>query len=231
MTEMYNDGTYLENNPSWHEEDSAWKAKLIHQIIEKNSLNPNTICEIGCGAGRVIQQLASYYDGSKQFCGYDISPQAFALCEKRATANLIFKHFNLLDDESAHFDFLMAVDVFEHVEDVFGFLRKLKTKGDTILFHIPLDLSVQTVLRNDPIMNNRNSVGHIHFFTKDLALALLEDTGYDILDYAYTAGAVELPNQSWKRKLLRIPRKLMFAVHRDLAVRLFGGYSLLVLSK
>ena len=82
MTQIYKDGTYLEKNPSWHMEESAWKAKQIRKIIEKNSLNPNKICEIGCGAGEILNQLSLVYD-DKEFYGYEISPQAYELCKKR----------------------------------------------------------------------------------------------------------------------------------------------------
>ena len=79
----------------------------------------------------------------------------------------------------------MAIDVFEHVEDYFGFLRKLREKAEYKIFHIPLDLSVQTVLRSSPIIKGRKSVGHIHYFTKETALETLKDTGYEIIDYFY----------------------------------------------
>ena len=100
-----------------------------------------------------------------------------------------------------------------------------------IIFHIPLDLSVQTVLRSSPIIKARQSVGHIHYFTKETALETLKDTGYEIVDYFYTGGSLELPNRGWKANVLRFPRKLAFSVNKDLAVRLLGGYSLLVLAK
>ena len=134
-------------------------------------------------------------------------------------------------ENNVHFDIVMAIDIFEHVEDYFGFLRKLKTKGDYTIFHIPLDLSVQTVMRSSPIIKGRKSVGHIHYFTKETALETLKDTGYEIIDYFYTAGSVELPNRKWKTKLLNIPRKLFFSLNKDLAVRVLGGYSILVLAK
>jgi hypothetical protein len=35
MANIYQDGTYLENNSSWHEEDSPFKAGQIKRIIEK----------------------------------------------------------------------------------------------------------------------------------------------------------------------------------------------------
>ena len=128
-------------------------------------------------------------------------------------------------------DVLLIIDVFEHVEDYFSFLKKLKGKGEYKIFHIPLDLSVSSVLRSTPIISARKLVGHIHYFTKETALATLKDTGYDVIDYFYTSGAVELKNRSMKTNCLKIPRKLLYLLNKDLAVRLLGGFSLLVLAK
>jgi len=50
-------GNYLENNPTWHIEDSPWKAKQIFKMLNKNSINPKSIAEIGCGAGEILNQL------------------------------------------------------------------------------------------------------------------------------------------------------------------------------
>ena len=231
MSQIYNDGTYLENNPSWHEEDSPWKAKQIRKIIEKNSLHPNNICEIGCGAGEILKELSVLYGDGIDFSGYEISQQAYELCQKKAEQNLNFRLLDLLEEETEYYDIAMAIDVFEHVEDYFSFLRKLKDKAKYKIFHIPLELSAQTVLRSSIIIRNRKRLGHIHYFTKDTALESLKDTGYEIIDYFYTCGRSELPNKGWKANLLRIPRKLSYAVNKELAVRLLGGYSLLVLAK
>ena len=189
MTQIYEDGTYLANNPGWHEEDSPWKAKQIRNIIKKNSLNPRTICEVGCGAGEILNQLSDLYAGDRENFGYEISPQAFELCHKKSKPNLTFILADLLNDDAAHFDIVMAIDVFEHVEDYFGFLRILKEKAEYKIFHIPLGLSVQTVLRSSPIIKGRKSVGHIHYFTKETALETLKDAGYSIIDYFYTRGS------------------------------------------
>ena len=231
MTEIYEDGTYLDHNPSWHEEDSPWKAKQIRKIIAANSLNPKKICEIGCGAGRILEKLSEFYGESKEFYGYEISPQAFELCRNKSKNNLTFELKDLLEEDTEYFDIVMAIDVFEHVEDYFGFLRRLKGKGEYKIFHIPLALSVQAVLRCYPIVKTRKTVGHIHNFTKEIALDTLKDTGYEIVDYFYTPGAVELPNRGWKAGLLNLPRSLAFSITKDLTARILGGYSLLVLTK
>jgi hypothetical protein len=228
---VYDDGTYLNHNPTWHEEDSPWKAKQISYILKKNNITSSTICEIGCGAGEILNVLSNDLDNNVLFSGYEVSPQAFEICKKKEKINLTFFHKDLLEEREPYFDVIMAIDVFEHVEDYFGFLRKLRTKGKYKIFHIPLDLSVQTILRSSPILKCRASVGHIHSFTKETALATLKDTGYEVIDYLYTKGSLERPNRSCKTKLLDLPRRLFFHVHQDLTVRILGGFSLLVLAK
>ncbi len=200
-------------------------------IIERNSLRPKTIGEIGCGAGAILDQLSRQYAHDVRYFGYEISPQAYELCARKSKANLAFKLADLLADDTAHFDIVMAMDVFEHVEDYPGFLRKLKEKADYKLFHIPLDLSVLTVLLPSLLREKREKVGHIHYFTKDTALASLEDAGHEVIDHFYTGSSIDLPGRSRTAKLLRIPRMLGYAINRDLTVRILGGYSLMVLTR
>jgi cyclopropane fatty-acyl-phospholipid synthase-like methyltransferase len=228
---IYENGTYLAKHPSWHEEDSSWKAMQIIRMLKKNKINPTTICEVGCGAGEILNSLVEYYGSNVYFSGYEISPQAFEICQKKVKLNLHYFLKDLLDERDAFFDIVMAIDVFEHVEDYIGFIRRLRTKGTYKIFHIPLDLSVQSVLRSSPLGFVRKRSGHLHYFTKETALATLKDAGYEILDCIYTSGSVELPVHNWKAKLIRFPRKLFFAIHQDLAVRILGGFSLLVLAK
>ena len=231
LDSIYEDGTYLLRNRTWHEQDSPWKATQIAKMLRNNSIAPSRVCEIGCGAGEILNCLANEYGDDAIFSGYEISPQAFELCRKKERQNLHFFLKDLLDDEIATFDVVMAIDVFEHVEDYFGFLRKLKKKGVYKIFHIPLDLSVQSVLRSAPILKGRRSIGHIHYFTKETALETLKDAGYEVIDYFYTSGSLDLPNRGWKANLMKLPRSFCFSIHQDLAVRILGGFSLLVLSK
>ena len=76
-------------------------------------------------------------------------------------------------------------------------------------------------------MLNVRKTYDIHYFTKDLALAVLQDIGYEVLDYIYTPRAIALAD-SFKKKLMIVPRSVFFALRKDFAVRVLGGYSLLV---
>jgi 2-polyprenyl-3-methyl-5-hydroxy-6-metoxy-1,4-benzoquinol methylase len=227
---IYTTGEYIENNPNWHMEDSPWKAKQIIKMIQKNNLQIESVGEVGCGAGEALRQLQMVMPKNVNFFGYEISPQAFEFCQKISNERLKFELGNLPDKKNI-FDLILCIDVFEHVEDYFSFLRKLRDKARYKIFHIPLDISVSSVLRSSPILGARKHVGHLHYFTKETALATLEDTGYEILDYFYTAGSIDLNIKMVKTFLARFPRQVLYTLNQDIAVRLMGGYSLLVLTK
>ena len=230
MKQIYTEqaGTYLENNPSWHIEDSPWKADQITNMIRKNNLQPKSIVEIGCGAGEILNQLHEKLPDSVHFHGYEIAPDAYEMCLKRKKPRLDFYFENLLELE-VQYDLLLMIDVFEHVESYYDFIRKSATKATYKIYHIPLDLTVSGIWRNK-LMYVRDKVGHIQYFSKDTALATLRDTGQEIVDYFYTPGSAH-SNQKLRTKLLNIPRQLLYQMDNDFAVRLLGGYSLLVLTK
>jgi SAM-dependent methyltransferase len=227
---IYQTGEYVERNPTYHVEDSAWKAGQVLDLIEQHQLSPRTICEVGCGAGEILKQLQLRLPAETRLFGYEISPPAFRLCRQRENDRLSFFCEDLLAASTAHFDLLLCLDVFEHVEDYFGFLRGLRSKATHKIFHIPLDLSVQWVWRSAPIMRERQQAGHLHYFTTETALATLRDTGYEVVDWRYTAGAIARP-RSLKARLASWPRRLLASVNQDLVARVLGGYSLLVLAK
>jgi cyclopropane fatty-acyl-phospholipid synthase-like methyltransferase len=229
MQEIYEGSLYADCNPTWHEEDSPWKAKHIEAIIRKNELTFETLCEVGCGTGEILINLAQAFP---QAClsGYEISPHAYERARNKKSASVTF-HLKDFVEENAYFDILVVADVIEHVEDYIKFLKALRSRGKYKVFHIPLDLSVQSVLRAWPIMRLRANVGHLHYFFKDTALATLRSCGYKIIDSSYTASRLELPRQALSSRLMRLPRRTLYSVSPDFAVRLLGGYSLLVLAE
>ncbi len=226
--DIYSDGTYLNNNKTWHVEDSPWKAGQIAKILRRNNLDPGKVCEVGCGAGEILKQLSDLYPHAT-FVGYELSAQAFALCKGRESDKVRYRLGSPLDEE-AFYDCLLCIDVFEHVEDYVGFLRGLKGKSSYKVFHIPLDISVLDVLRSS-LMDKRRIVGHLHYFTRETALATLTDCSYEIVDSFYTTSFSDLPSRTFKAKLARLPRKILFWLSPHLAVKVLGGCSLLVLAK
>jgi SAM-dependent methyltransferase len=230
--DLYTKGEYLVRHPDWHVDDAAWKASNILKMMRRNKLQPNSVAEFGCGAGEILKKLQESMPATVRFEGFEVSPQAIELTRSRENDQLKF----FLKDLSSipgnrGYDLSLMIDVFEHVEDFYGFLKVARDKAKQIIFHIPLDLSVQSVWRGYPLMRKRKNSGHIHYFTKDTALAALTDSGYEITDWFYTGSYIDLPVKTRASKLVKIPRRILYSINPDFGVRLLGGYSLMVLAQ
>ena len=230
----YRDGSYLESNKNWDRDDAKWKANLVDDILRANSIKFNSICEIGCGSGDVLRHLKVIFPDVK-LKGFDISPQLIPFWNE--TSNFIgseidvsFELGNLFEINKFKHDVLLMLDVFEHVRDPFTFLEESRKHANYFVFHIPLDLSAVGVARKNPLLNVRRSVGHLNFYTKDIAIETLKDCGYNIIETKYTGASLSSPNRSFKTRLASIPRRLMYALNKDFGVRVLGGETLLVLA-
>ncbi len=123
------------------------------------------------------------------------------------------------------------IDVFEHVDDYLGFIKKCKDKSTYKIFHIPLDISLWSVLTNYPI-SARKRVGHLHYFMKDTALATLQDAGEEVLDWFYTPGVMDLQKKmNFFEHIINVLRRFFYWLKPDFGVKAFGGFSILVLTK
>ncbi len=226
----YSSGEHLDKVPGWHSEEAPWKIRHIMLMLKRHHLEPQTICEVGCGSGEVLRLLQQRMSEECQFWGYDISPQAIALCEKKANERLHFKLADIRKEQDLFFDLILVLDVIEHLENYFDFMRDIKSRSRYALFHIPLEVSVQAVLRGKTFIRTRNQHGHLHYFTRETALRTMEDIGYEVLDYSYSP-EFEMPTKMLLTRLAKVPRKLLFTLHPDWAVRIMGGARLLVLVK
>lgn len=228
--ESYESGDYLANNPTWDEEDSAWKAGQVLNALHRNNITPKSIVEVGCGAGGILASLQEALPQVK-YSGYEIAPDASRFWNKHSGKGISFFVIDFLKTQTPKFDVLLMLDVIEHVPNPFEFLAALRERADYFVFHIPLDLSAVSVARESPLLLVRQKVGHIHYFTKGLALALIGESGYEVVDWSYTGASFSAPQASWKAKLARLPRRLAYAINRDWGVRLFGGDTLMVVAK
>lgn len=229
MKNIYTSGQYLRANPQWHEEDAPWKARQIQKMFLRYRIDAKTVCEVGCGTGMVLEELQKLYEGAFEAIGYDIAPAAIELAKKRQTERLQFVCGDFVSQNKKMFDVILLIDFIEHLENYFEFFRAMKPMSTYKVLHIPLDLSVQSVLRIGTILERRRAVGHIHYFTKEIALEMLHDLDYEVVDSFFTGAAMDLSPKSLKSRLMRLPRKWLFALSPDFAVRLLGGYSLMVL--
>lgn len=93
---IYSDGTYLAANPTWHVEDSPWKARQVLRMLGKHRIRPNSVAEVGCGAGEILRQLSSALPETF-FRGFDISEDAIAMARRQETQRVKFFHADIRD--------------------------------------------------------------------------------------------------------------------------------------
>jgi hypothetical protein len=229
---IYTSGEYLEHYPTWHEEDSEWKAEKFVAIVHKNKLQVDSVCEVGCGAGEVLCQMASNLPAVSNLDGYDISPQAIEMAKPKETDRIRFHLQDHASIEDNSYDLLVLADVLEHVPNYIEFVQECAAKAKYKVYHIPLDIHVSSVLRRT-VGSARHSGGHLHYFTADTALDALRASGQRIVDHCYTDGAIALYSKhpSAKTRLANTMRSVLAALSESLAARTLGGYSLLVLTE
>lgn len=225
----YESGAYLASNPDWHSGDTPWKARHVRELAMANGLSPASVVDVGCGTGGVLLALRDCWP-SATMAGYDISTAALGLMAPPSSASIAM-HTGTVQDIDRQFELALCLDVFEHVPDYLGFLDSLRSRATFFIFHIPLDLSAQSVMRSSPLTHARETVGHLHYFTRDTAMATLSDSGYRIIDWrllnaSRASAAPRLPT-----RLARVPRRLGERVSPEFFARLLGGFTLLVLAR
>jgi SAM-dependent methyltransferase len=229
MPDIYNDATYLANNPTWHEEDAPFKTERILTLIHRNALALNTVCEVGCGSGEILVQLEKKLPATTRFIGFDISHDAFAIAKLKETDRIRFELQDITHQATETYDILLVIDVIEHLDNYFEFLRGILPKAPYTIFHIPLDMSVWSLLREQMLLESKARVGHIHNFTEDFILSVLSDYGFRIIDKLYTEPVYK--NKSRKEQLVHLLREGLFKINPKFCTKTLGGYSLMVLTE
>jgi SAM-dependent methyltransferase len=222
-------GEYLRRNPGWHAGSSEWKAGEILKMLDRHKLEPKAIGEVGCGVGEVLRHLQLRMPADREFWGWDSAPHAIDVAKPKENDRLHFELADVLDIDTPPLDLMLVLEVVDHIEDYFTFLRQLKERSRYQLFHFSLDLSVQNALRSRARLEQRDTYVHLHYFNKETMLRTLEETGYDVLDYVYTPFGVQFADG--RGRFVKPFRQLFFRINPDFAVRVLGGYRLLVLTR
>ncbi len=235
LDELYITGRYAEASPTWHEEDSAWKADKILRILDLKSVRyPIRVCDIGCGTGGVLAAMGSLLEQrgiESLLVGYDIAPLAIERAHERwkGRTNIRFGCLDVLSASHLDYDICLLIDVLEHLADPEHFIMCLANKGiREFVIHLPLENNWLAIMRGRTD-SRRSQVGHLSFYDTHSALSLLVRSGLDVLEWVYTTECdLDIKLHRTVRSLLAyVPRKVMLHIWPALAVHTLGGASLL----
>ncbi|MER8500412.1 class I SAM-dependent methyltransferase [Mesorhizobium sp. M0204] len=224
-TSVYESGRYWSVVTDFHDDHGQPKAERVHDLL--HGLPINSILDIGCGSGRALVALCDM-TGAKGY-GIDLSPEPIAFANQHYGNERV--RYAVADPRSLSgisYDLVMLLDVFEHVDDYIGFLRSVRPLGRYFAFSIPLDMNVTSILFGG-YMRARKLVGHLHYFTKDSALATVEYAGFKVIGYRYADPGIRYGSAGELfASCLRVTAR---RISHNMETKLFGGNGIFVLAE
>ena len=125
-----------------YNEDQWWwsvgRRALVNKLFRRygNGAKEPAILDIGCGAGTTLRELGNI----GRAYGMDVSTTALKYCYQRGMNTALLGDASRLPYQDELFDFVISIDVMEHVEDDVGAIREMyrvAKAGATIVFTVP----------------------------------------------------------------------------------------------
>jgi SAM-dependent methyltransferase len=180
----------------------------LRQFLPR-SISNMSILEIGCGAGNFIYNIPN----CKEYWGIEPN-KSMALQAKKKLNFVLVGSFMDVESQipSKHFDLIVCNDVIEHMDDVDGFLERIKKKlkpDGFIAGSIPNVRFIENILR---FLVQRDwkytewgilDKTHLRFFTEKSLRRLFVQNGYSI-DIFRRINPVRLKYKSIKSFILNL---------------------------
>jgi SAM-dependent methyltransferase len=167
------EGAEAEHWEQWRLLNARIKADKIEQLWRGE--RPGPVCEVGCGDGAVLAQLADRRFG-EEFDGFEVSPEAAAI----AARNPLFRRIESYDghrlpvpDDS--YDLGVLSHVLEHVPDPLALLRETARACRRVIVEVPLEDNMSA--RRPRKVAESHRIGHLQRFARGDMRELAADAG------------------------------------------------------
>ena len=191
MTDIYNDNSYLEKNPSLHTEDSKFKFQNIKRFLSSIEVKNNRIkiLDIGGGAGIIGKLVLEYFQESGivvTFHSLDLSTQMLKIQLKNNPQIKKIINCSINECPKSNYDLVLMIDVIEHIEEKEDSAKILNKLGKNIIYNIPIEINFFDILKYLKSFfryykRQKKRWGHIHFFSFTSSQSFLK-RHYKIID-------------------------------------------------
>lgn len=157
----------------------------VLNLVSKNK----SVLEIGCATGQISRRLT---ENGCEVVGVELDEESAIIAQKYCKKVIVSDVCKIRASDYLHyFDFILFMDVLEHLEDPWDVLKKMKVylKDDGLVV-----ISVPNIanwgIRWNLLLGNfeygpRGILDrtHLRFFNEKSAKRLLDDAGFDIVKY------------------------------------------------
>lgn len=163
------------------------------------------IMDVGCGDAYVVSQLAAFF-AQDQFFGYDkyMTEEEFEVLNGLygQVPNLrIGASYEALSQGVEQVSMILLLDVIEHIDDIIGFLRSLKSHANiTPKTHLLITVPAYQSLFTDHDV----FLEHFRRYDKAMMRQQMAATGYEILEQGHFFTSLVLPR--WLQKITQTPK-------------------------
>jgi ubiquinone/menaquinone biosynthesis C-methylase UbiE len=200
------------------------KAAHIEAMCMEMGSQINTVLEVGCGTGAVLQRLAAHHAGAA-FTGVEIGAgrsRADEAVKSKSNIDILDYDGKKLPFEDASFDLVYATHVLEHVTDERSFLLEMRRVARQYVYvEVPCELHMRTSYK---ALQSSLMIGHINHYSFRSFAQKLETSGLrvvklDIFDHSY--GIHRFNSRWWKAAAKMALRQSLLALNKEFASQLF----------
>lgn len=161
--------------------EANYSLDIAELYINEKHVSDITICDVGCGPGTLLAEAKK-----RGYYAFGIEPNRRchkALAEKRV--DYIGDFFPLKTKVEHLFDAIFLLNTLEHLRDpiqIMSEIRKLLKPSGIIYISVPcIDALVNRIMHEKAGVFAGHS--HIQFFSAETLSALLNKTGFDVVEY------------------------------------------------
>jgi len=163
----------LEDFYWWHVGRRDVVKVLLSRFLEQKK---NYILEIGCGTGGNVRMLSTF----GKVIGIDPSKEAVHFCRGRGFRDAILGRGEKTNFPSEHFDLVVALDVFEHIENdevAFRESFRILKKGGYLLLTVPAYQFLWS--EHDEVLDHKRR------YTASVMRSKAKKAGFEIVKISY----------------------------------------------
>lgn len=171
--DIYRNGVYIQNNPSLHMEDAAYKFGYIKHALDRCLLVGPVIrvLDVGGGTGAIAALVCQHIAerGFQVEChAYDLSVE---MLDQQRTNNsfttVATADFGEIQHQS--YDLALLIDVIEHIPENKEVATDIDRIARNIIYNIPTERNLFDLIRNFYLKGHyamqTATLGHLHFYS------------------------------------------------------------------